>query len=343
MNPDLYRVVLDALTLAWAENNRVMFRGRLRRPILALGTNGPLGCWVSTTRTLTIDRTLAATAPWGRVIEVLRHEMAHQFVNEALGVNDETAHGPAFRRVCERFSIDSRATGLPEGGAAAEPAVLRRIRKLLALAESPEQNEAAAAMAAARRLMAANPSPVSTEEALFTSAWVGPIRARRPLWERQLGGLLTTHFRVSAIWVPALDQSRVAWGDQLEVNGIRADVDVAGYVWDFVAGFAERSWRSAGGGTAPARNRYCAGVITGFHQKLDAAKAVDRAAGLVYVGPAGLDAWMHARHPSIRHQRLHGGAADPAWSRGHAAGSTLEIRPGIHAGAGAPRGALPGA
>ena len=44
--------------------------------------------------------------PWQVVIEVLRHEMAHQYVDEVLRIHDESAHGPAFRKVCAERSID---------------------------------------------------------------------------------------------------------------------------------------------------------------------------------------------------------------------------------------------
>ena len=62
------------------------------------------------------------------------------------------AHGPEFRRVCAERSIDARAAGAP-ARPAGEDHVLDRIAKLLALAESPNEHEAQAAMSAAQRLM----------------------------------------------------------------------------------------------------------------------------------------------------------------------------------------------
>ena len=108
---------------------------------------------------MTFARGFVLQKPWSVVSEVLRHEMAHQFVSEQLkGHEDDTPHGPAFQRICSRFGIDPRAAGLPEGEGPAGPPtegarVLRKVQRLLALAESSNEHEAQSAMSAASRLM----------------------------------------------------------------------------------------------------------------------------------------------------------------------------------------------
>ena len=64
---------------------------------------------------------LVTEHPWTVVLEVLRHEMAHQYVDEVLGVHDETAHGPTFQAVCEARAIDGRAAGVLEVDKARRP------------------------------------------------------------------------------------------------------------------------------------------------------------------------------------------------------------------------------
>ena len=79
-----------------------------------------------------IARHLVLGHPWGAVVEVLKHEMAHQYVQEHLGVVDESAHGPAFRAVCEKLGIDGRAHGVPESPAdASEQRILDRVAALI--------------------------------------------------------------------------------------------------------------------------------------------------------------------------------------------------------------------
>jgi predicted SprT family Zn-dependent metalloprotease len=152
---DLEAALLRALVHEWKHLNWSHFRERLTEPTFELlETGSDLGRWVLARRTILIARKLVLEHPWGVVIEVLKHEMAHQYVHEALGVVDETAHGPAFRAVCEKLGIDAAANGVPRLVVSeSEQRVLDRVSKLLALAESPNVHEAEAAMAAAQRLL----------------------------------------------------------------------------------------------------------------------------------------------------------------------------------------------
>ncbi|MEP6655570.1 MAG: hypothetical protein ABJA82_19545, partial [Myxococcales bacterium] len=85
----LERALVLQLAQTWAELNQNHFRGRLRRPVFALSdTARRLGAWVGQTRTLSISKRLILDCPWTVVREVLKHEIAHQFVEEALGVRD---------------------------------------------------------------------------------------------------------------------------------------------------------------------------------------------------------------------------------------------------------------
>src|SRR5512143_105959 len=100
LSVELERVALRALVGTWHSLNSTYFMNRLRRPVFELGTSSvALGRWMRAHRTLEISRQLLLEHGWGALVEVLKHEMAHQFVDEVLGRVDETAHGPAFREV----------------------------------------------------------------------------------------------------------------------------------------------------------------------------------------------------------------------------------------------------
>src|SRR5690349_11084953 len=93
----LEAALLRALADTWDDVNRTHFGGRLRRPVLALHDGpGRLGQWSGERRQLSLSRALVWEQPWGVVREVLRHEVAHQFVDQILQAHDESAHGPAF-------------------------------------------------------------------------------------------------------------------------------------------------------------------------------------------------------------------------------------------------------
>ena len=196
---DLTAALLRELSDTWREINANHFHGRMRPPVLALSDVGRrLGQWNSSTRTISVDRALVFEQPWSVVREVLKHEIAHQFVDEILQARDQAAHGPAFDDVCRRFGIDARATGMPAaptGGEGGSP-VLRRISRLLALAESPNVHEAEAAMKTAQRLMLKHniDATVAAASDGYTFVHLGIPRRRVEAAEHVLAGLLARHF-----------------------------------------------------------------------------------------------------------------------------------------------------
>src|SRR5687768_14795632 len=97
-------VALRELLEEWRRQNDLLFLGALRPPVVAYAdAETRLGEWRPATRTMAISPVLVEEQPWGVVVEVLKHEMAHQYVSEVLQVFDEPPHGPAFRRTCERY------------------------------------------------------------------------------------------------------------------------------------------------------------------------------------------------------------------------------------------------
>src|SRR4051794_5761256 len=99
---ELEAAAVRALCALYGDLNDALFRRSLRPPMILLSdAEGHLGRWEHRLRTLEISRKTLLQHGWGGVTEVLKHEMAHQYVDEVLGCHDETAHGPTFQRVCE--------------------------------------------------------------------------------------------------------------------------------------------------------------------------------------------------------------------------------------------------
>lgn len=306
LHVDLTAALLRELGDTWREFNANHFRNRLRPPVFALSEVGNrLGQWDSFTRTLSVDRKLVFERPWSVVREVLKHEVAHQFVDEVLHIHDQTAHGPAFEDVCQRFGIDPRATGMPakpEGEEGGSP-VLRRIARLLALAESPNVHEAEAAMKTAQRLMLKHniDETVAAAKEGYAFVHLGVPRLRVESAEHVLAGLLTTHFFVQAIWVPSYLAREGRTGRVLELCGRPSNLEVASYVHGFLLETGERLWREHKRAhhidSDKERRRFLLGVMTGFHDKLKAGAKESRSEGLVWVGDAGLEEFLHQRYP----------------------------------------------
>ena len=334
---ELEAVLVRALLQAWHGFNRGLFAGRLRAPVIELtDREGQLGCWHPSTRTLALQRAMVRARPWGVTLEVLKHEMAHQYVHEALGETGETAHGPAFRDTCARLGIDLRATGTPEAGAVdpAQEKVARRIGYLLALAESPNEHEARAAMDAARRLLLTH--NLSAPPAGYSFVQIGAPKARVPVSERFLANLLAEHFFVEVIWVQAVDPRTGREGRVIEACGTPSNLAMAEYVYAFVRETAWRLWKAyriaARVRGDRERERFTAGVVRGFAETLAEGARQSREEGLVWVGDPGVATYVRKRHPRVRTVRFGGGAPSDAHERGRAAGRGIVLRKPIAEG-----------
>jgi hypothetical protein len=333
---DLDAALLRELSDTWREINANHFRRRMHPPVLALSDIGSrLGQWNSTTRTLSIDRTLVYEKPWSVVREVLKHEVAHQFVDEILKVRDQTAHGPAFEDVCRRFGIDASATGMPampggQGDGGGSP-VLRRITRLLALAESPNVHEAEAAMKEAQRLMLKHniDARVAAAKEGYAFLQLGIPKQRIDAVEHILAGLLARHFFVEVIWVPSYLAREARSGRVLELCGTVSNLEVASYVHGFLLETAERLWREYkrryGITGDKERRRFQAGMMTGFAEKLKAGAAESGRAGLIWVGDAGLEDFMHHRYPRRTGGSGIGIRPTAAYEHGRKAGRTIVL------------------
>ena len=315
--------LLGALKHAWGTLNGTLFKGAMKPPALELSDGARLGAWKRGSRTLSLGRQLVSEQSWPVVVEVLKHEMAHQYVDEVLGA-DEAAHGAAFRRVCSEIGADPRAAGLPV--ADEEPRAVQKVRKLLALAQSGNRHEAEAAAKAAHRWMRKHNIDVLGDPTTFGARVVGRAAFRHQAWEKALAGIVAKHFFVHAVWVPAWLGER--WGKQLELSGRPENLDLAEHVHALVSEVAERSWiarRKAHGSRGRERGRFLAGVVMGFGEQLEGQAEVLEETGLAWAGDAALDDWLGRRYPRLRAGRGVRVRGDSAWKSGRETGRGLVI------------------
>lgn len=339
LTSELERLALRAARRVYDELNRSLFRGALRTPAFELAdAAGRLGRWAGGPRSIELSRALLAEHGWGVLVEVLKHEMAHQYADEVLGVHDEGPHGPTFRRVCAERGIDPRAAGAPRASAAEEH-VLERVAKLLALAESRNEHEAQAAMSAAQRLMLKHNIESITREAQksFDFRHLGAPSGRIGESQRLLAAILADHFFVEVIWVPVWRPLEGRRGSVLEVCGSPENLELAEYVHAFVNHTGERLFREYRAADARRgareRERFLAGLMAGFREKLEAERKKSRAQGLVWRGDGALHDFFRARHPHIRMTRHATHSGTEAYARGREAGKRLVVHRGVKAGA----------
>jgi hypothetical protein len=343
---DLERALLRELVTEYKRINLASFRDALSLPSIQLtSSESRLGCWTNETRTLEVSRVLIATQGWGVVVEVLRHEMAHQYVHEVMGLTEEAPHGPAFRELCRRLGIDASSAGLPHAPEGGQERIVERVARLLALAESPNIHEAEAAATAAQRLMLKYNIDLRAEAGArgYAFAHVGRATGRVTESERVLAMLLGKHFFVEVIWVPVYRALEGKRGSILELCGTPANLAMAEYVHAYLTRTAEQLWREHRRalrlGSDRDRRIYLTGVMSGFAEKLGAQAATHREEGLVWVKDADLDDYFRRRHPHIRHVRYAGSRKNDAYVHGKDAGRRIVLRKGVSA-ASATRGLL---
>lgn len=316
------------------------FKGALKLPHLELvSSKARLGRWIEATRTIELSRALVLAEPWGVVIEVLKHEMAHQYVTEILGERGETPHGPRFRAVCERLGIDAAAAGMPDARppekTEAERKIGERIARLLALAESPNVHEAEAAMAAAQKLLLKHNIELRDARTARGYVWkhLGTPTGRTTEAERVLSLLIGKHFFVEAIWLPVYRPLEGKRGSVLEICGLAENVEIAEYVHGYLMTTAERLWREHRARMQIRGDRdrrtFLAGVMTGMNDKLGREAKKSEEAGLVWVADGDLDTYFRRRHPHVRHVRYAGQRRTDAYAHGRQAGQNIVIHKGM--------------
>lgn len=348
LSSELEAALVRELRARYDWDNRERFGGRLVPPVIVLSDSTThLGRWHSAMRLLEISRALVLSRPWLEVASVLEHEMAHQFVDEVLHVRAETAHGETFRRVCAERGIDARAAGAPGAASAAEPSadgtdpgadrVLERIRKLLALAGSPNQHEAEIAMRKAHELMLRHNVEATATRALrsYEVRHLGDPHKRGTRVESEVVGLLSEFFFVKVIRVPVYLPRLGKSGMVYEIAGTHANVEMASHVYAFLLATAERLWNENRHDARVRNGRdrlvYQSGVVGGFREKLVSERVDLKETGLVWVGDRSLDGFYRARHPRIT-TRSHRVRINSAHAAGREAGRTVVLHKPVEHG-----------
>lgn len=304
------------LVLWWAHYNGVYLNEAMRPPVIRLGGGTKtLGSWESERRILTVSEAHIERDPWLAVLDTLRHEMAHQYVDEILHVQNEGPHGEAFKSACEKLRCVSKARASSEDldvEEIADDRILRLLQKVLSLADSPNENEAQAAMQKAHQLLLKyNIDLVKlNQNRRFEVRSLGMVKGRHTSAELWLASLLNRFFFVETLWVQSYDAFRDQLGTELQVYGTVENLDMAVYVHDYLSHLLDGFWRDyrrdKGIRGNRERQRYFAGVLAGFFQKLEAQEqTLETSQALVWKGDAQLQAFYRYVNPNV--QTRHGG------------------------------------
>lgn len=259
-------------------------RGRLRKPLFSIrDLSTQWGYWSGPKNELCLSRNLVLNHAWDSVREVLLHEMAHQYAEQVLGNHAERPHGPAFQEACQRLRANPGASGhsrpLRERVANetmdTSDKILRRVKKLLSLAQSCNPHEAESAMSKAHDLIAKYNIDLWQEDSRrdYISVFVGVPALRHRREEYHLAHLLQDYYFVQGLWVSTYVLDKGKMGHALEISGTPRNIKIAGYVYDFVKNYIHTRWESFNldkGLNRYRRTDFAVGIIEGFRSKLKA-------------------------------------------------------------------------
>jgi hypothetical protein len=230
-----------------------------------------------------------------------------------------------------------------------EERLLRLAEKLLALAQSSNEHEAALAVERVRQLyakynldrLAAGSAPAHVH------CIINRRRRRIDSDDSGIFSILNEHFLVRVIYASIYDAHDLCEYRVAELLGTRENVLMAEYVYHFLRHKLDMLWEDycvRTGCAGSARRSYMLGVLAGFRQKLNKSAAPAASAAqddeshttdktsqaLLKLADQQLEAFVASRHPKLTTRSWTSGYREPnSYGAGFADGETINLHRGI--------------
>ncbi|SMF21068.1 DUF2786 domain-containing protein [Pseudobacteriovorax antillogorgiicola] len=346
------------------ENICFQYRADLKKPSIAIVEGCRYwGRWEPIIRRLSLNRDLIVNYPWDTVVEVLKHEMAHQWVHEALD-SPHSGHGPEFHQACDRFAVASwarSATGdiqqaisrNPEKLSPEDAAVLKRVEKLLALGRSDNEHEACLAMKEVQRLNQRYQWERLKNRAETSYDYITICHKLKVVPQHQtlIASILSSFFSVDIVFNSLYDAKDQISYKSLELMGSTKHLQIADYVYHYLWHQLPLLWQAhkANAGRKSNRKSFYIGLLTGFHEQLEeqskaaTSKDLSEAQALITRNRQELDQFVADRHPRVHRRSYQCQLRDnDAFQDGKKQGRLMKLRPGIRQHEGALKRLKPG-
>lgn len=351
LHENLERRIVHGLYCEWENAALILppnLHEKLKKPLISIGGfNSRHGYWKAESREILISRSLVMNHAWDDVVEVLVHETAHQVADEILGTNGEPAHGKTFINACHLLRANPKASGsyktlherIDQGNGGKNDRILERIKKLMALAESKNHHEAQSAAAKAHFFIQKYNVDLikQKEKKTYFSVFLGKPALRHFREAHHMANLLQDFYFVQVIWVSAYVLKKSKMGRVLEISGLKKNIQIASYVYDYIHRYIDHSW--SGYNRDKGLNRYrktdfAIGIIKGFYDKLRTQTKTtslnNRAFALIKSKDNKLSEYLNYRHPYIRKTtRTASNQDDSVLAHGFDLGTRLVISKGV--------------
>ena len=316
LTEEMERRLLAGLSWEWSQV-AVYYLSRkehkeFKQPLFELKKMASLGTWDGELKIIALNLDFVLSHRWEYVVEVLVHEIAHQYVDTFLG-RDERPHGAHFHQACELFRIRPNATARYKNFSEAEPIeshdrIVGKIHKLFALAQSDNKNEAESAMLKAQSLIHYyNIELIETaKQQDYETQWLGECKLRHNREEYALVNLLKEYYFVRCILIRSYLVDRDKAGSVFEISGSRANVEIAHYVYDFIQQYIDSCWaKHPEFRQQRHKTDFALGIIAGFKDKITVRHQHDASVetALVRRSDLQLQSYMKYRYPRLVSRR----------------------------------------
>lgn len=307
-----------------------LYNLKLKRPVIRIDEmQSRWGFWDSESRTIALAERLIENYDWEVVLEIFKHEIAHQIVCEIF--QDEEAHGVLFKKACDRLGVSDWArkaetqnfNEVPQKEkldlTSEEIRILERAEKLLSLASSDNEFEALLAMRKVQELYAKYNLKKIQDRAsrCWSYSFIKLNKKRVERYQSVIASLLNDFFFVEVIHTSTFDSKTCQDKKALELLGDFENIKMAEYVFYFLENQLKSLWEKYKAGrklSVASKNSFYLGVLQGFRVKLESnvTSIQDKSQVsslskdlLVIKNDQELQAWVKKRHPKL--SRLGGG------------------------------------
>lgn len=339
----------------YAEFDEICFSYSIKMspPIIVIDdVTSRYGLWNSELRTLHISYSLIRDHPWDIVVEIFKHELAHQYVSQILKINDQ--HGKDFHRACDRLGVEHWARfskiDIPEyfthwrdqDKEKTHSPLLRKAEKLLALAQSNNEYEALSAMKKVRELYEKYNIEVETKTSKedYVTCVINHKKKRIETYQTMISSILNEYFFVRIIFSRLYDPKTDTIHKTIEIMGTKQNVLMAEYVYWFLFNNLSEMWKAYKKTTPKkgmkVRNSFYMGILSGFEQKLrkseiEKNKAPSENKGLLVLGEQKLAEFSNLKHPKLRSRSWGASVHDQgSYQEGKAKGKSLNLNKAVH-------------
>lgn len=217
--------------------------------------------------------------------------------------------------------------------------IIDKIKKLLSLATSSNENEANAAAERAQQMLAKY--NLSMQQVDAHSEYIHDevvIETNRAYVEdKYINAILDQHFFVQVLQARIYDRIRKKRILRYEIYGTEHNVEIATYVREFLVRVFNDLWRDYLNDpetprNRPSKNSFYFGLYTGLDEKLKASRhRAEDEAGLVWMGNHKLMRYLEEQFPHLRNESTKiRGTDETSVEAGRERGKNITISKGIH-------------